>query len=217
MVELLGFFSLGFFGGFGHCIFMCNPFVIYVASKFAPNSPGYVRFFLPQIKYNLGRIITYGSLGLVFGSASSAGELFGNIVYFQKILAIFAGVFLIAYATFDILGLKIISKLENNIITKKISKIISLFSFNSPFLAGLVLGFLPCGLLYGALIGVTSLNNPLKSMISMVLFGVGTSASLLLVSVFGSIVLKHRMLFRIISFLIMIILGIFFIISGIRF
>lgn len=217
MVELLGFFSLGFFGGFGHCIFMCNPFVIFIASKFAPSAPGYVRFFFPQIKYNLGRIITYGFLGLIFGSVSGAGELFGDIIYFQKILAILAGIFLILYATFDLLGLKIISMLENNLITKKISKVISLFKFNSPFLTGLILGFLPCGLLYGALIGVTSMNNPLKSMFSMVLFGIGTSASLLLVSVFGNIVLKYRTLFRVISFLIMVTLGMFFIVSGIRF
>jgi len=217
MFELLGFLSLGFFGGFGHCIFMCNPFVIYIASKFGPNSPGYVRFFLPQIWYNLGRIITYGCLGLIFGSVSSAGKLFSDIVLFQKLLSIFAGIFLIAYATFDILGLKVVSKLENNVITRKISKLISMFRFNSPFLSGIVLGFLPCGLLYGALIGVTSLNSTIKSGIAMILFGIGTSASLLLIAIFGNIVFKYRTLFRVISFLIMTILGIFFIVSGVRF
>jgi hypothetical protein len=40
---------------------------------------------------------------------------------------------------------------------------------------------------------------------------------MLLVSIFGNIILKVRFLFRILSFLIMLTLGIFFIISGIRF
>lgn len=217
MVELFGFFSLGFFGGFWHCIFMCNPFVLYISSKFSPNSVGYLKFLMPQIKYNLGRIVTYGLLGLVFGSLSSAGKFFTDIIIFQKAVAVFAGAFLIAYATFDIMGLKIFAKLENNIITRKISNLISLFKFNSPFISGIVLGFLPCGLLYGALIGVTSLNSPFKSAFSMVFFGVGTAFSLLLISVFGNTVLNFRNVFKIISFLIMVTLGVFFIINGIRF
>jgi sulfite exporter TauE/SafE len=113
--------------------------------------------------------------------------------------------------------MKVISRLEDNSITRKISTIISKVKFNSPFIMGLILGFLPCGLLYGALIGVTSLSNVYKSALSMALFGIGTTFSMLLVSIFGNIILKVRFLFRILSFLIMLTLGIFFIISGIRF
>ncbi|MBZ4643138.1 MAG: uncharacterized protein PWQ25_1171 [Deferribacteres bacterium] len=217
MLELLGFLSLGFFGGFGHCIFMCNPFVLFISSKFAPNSPGYLKFLIPQIKYNIGRTITYSILGAVFGLTTNITTLFSDIVIFQKALSIIAGLFLIFYGIFDILGMKVISRLEDNSITRKISTIISKVKFNSPFIMGLILGFLPCGLLYGALIGVTSLSNVYKSALSMALFGIGTTFSMLLVSIFGNIILKVRFLFRILSFLIMLTLGIFFIISGIRF
>ncbi|ADR18737.1 sulfite exporter TauE/SafE family protein [Calditerrivibrio nitroreducens] len=217
MYELIGFFSLGFFGGFGHCIFMCNPFVLYVASRFAPNNPGYINYLIPQIKYNSGRILTYTFLGFLFGSISNISELFSGIINFQKLLSISAGIFLILYATFDIWGFKIISKLENNYLTHIIRDLISKFKFSSPFLTGVVLGFLPCGLLYGALIGVSSLNNAIKSAVSMSLFGLGSSISLIVIAVFGNILLKYRKIFRIISFLIMSGMGIFFIVSGIKF
>lgn len=217
MTELIGFFSLGFFGGFGHCIFMCNPFVIYIASKFAPNTPGYLRFLIPQIKYNIGRIITYAILGLIFGSISSITSLFSNMIIFQKVISIFAGLFLMLYAFFDLSGFKFISKLEDNLITRKIRGLISRFQFNSPFITGIVLGFLPCGLLYGALIGVSSLNNPIKSSFALSLFGFGTSFAMIIIALFGNIVIRYRKLFRMLSFLIMFGMGIFFIYSGLRF
>lgn len=217
MYELISFFSLGFFGGFGHCIFMCNPFVLLVASKFAPSNPGYINYLIPQLKYNFGRIITYTLLGFIFGSLSNIPKLFSGIISFQKLLSISAGIFLILYATFDIWGFKIISKLENNYFTQIIRDLISKFKFSSPFLTGVVLGFLPCGLLYGALIGVSTLNNTIKSAASMLLFGLGTSLPLIVIAFFGNILLKYRKIFRIISFLIMSGMGIFFIVSGIRF
>ncbi len=217
MVELVSFFSLGFFGGFGHCIFMCNPFVIYIASKFAPNTPGYVNFLIPQLKYNIGRILTYSLLGLIFGSITTVSSLFSNMVIFQKIISILAGVFLIFYGISDLSGFRVVSKIEDNIFTKKIRSVISRFQFNSPFITGIVLGFLPCGLLYGALIGVSSMNNPIRSSISMGLFGVGTSFALIIVAIFGNIILKYRLFFRIVSFFIMLGMGAFFIYSGLKF
>lgn len=218
MNEVFGFFLLGLFGGFGHCVFMCNPFVLFISSKFAPNVPGYFKFLIPQIKYNIGRIITYTFLGVVFNLAKeNISLLFSDIIIFQKVLAILAGIFLISYALFDILGLKIFSKLEDNFFTRKIRKVLSKVKFYSPFLMGLILGFLPCGLLYGVLIGVSSLNNTFIAAVSIAFFGIGTSVSLLLISIFGNIVLKYRNIFRVLSFFIMITMGIFLIFSGIRF
>jgi len=218
MNEVLGFFSLGLFGGFGHCVFMCNPFVLFISSKFAPNVPGYFKFLIPQIKYNLGRIITYIFLGVIFNLAKeNISLLFSDIVVFQKVLAILAGIFLISYALFDILGVKIFSKLEDNFFTRKIRKVLSQVKFDSPFFMGLVLGFLPCGLLYGVLIGVSSLNNTFIAGLSIGFFGVGTSVSLLLISIFGNFILKYRTIFRVFSFIVMMAMGIFFVVSGIRF
>jgi len=218
MNEVLGFFLLGLFGGFGHCVFMCNPFVLFISSKFAPNVPGYFKFLIPQIKYNLGRIITYMFLGVIFNLAKeNISLLFSDIIVFQKVLAILAGIFLISYALFDILGVKIFSKLEDNFFTRKIRKVLSKVKFDSPFFMGLVLGFLPCGLLYGVLIGVSSLNNTFIAAVSIGFFGVGTSVSLLLISIFGNFVLKYRTIFRVFSFIVMMAMGIFFVVSGVRF
>jgi len=217
MLEVFGFFSLGFMGGFSHCIFMCNPFVLYISSRFAPSKPGYLRFLIPQIKYSLGRALTYSFLGIVFGSISNLMGLFSNMIILQKAISILAGIFIISYSITELTGLKLFSKIEDNVITQKIRNLISKFQFGSPFLTGIVLGFLPCGLLYGSLIAVSSINNPLKSGLSMAFFGVGTSFSLIILAIFGNIILKYRTIFRILNFLVMFGMGIFFIFSGIKF
>lgn len=96
MEELtyIGFFlTMGLSVGFGHCIGMCHPFVLYVSGRFVGDKRGYANLFIPHIKYNLGRIVTYSFLGLMAGFAGDMMQIVGRLMGVQKGAAIVAGVF----------------------------------------------------------------------------------------------------------------------------
>jgi uncharacterized protein len=88
-------------------------------------------------------------------------------------------------------------------IVKKIKDLIN-FLFLNPtgfknYFLGILLGFIPCGLLYGAIATVVSLNNKTAAILAMLAFGVGTIPALFLTACggywfFGGIK-KHLKLF----------------------
>ena len=88
---LITLFSVGFAGGFSHCITMCSPFVfIQIESNVSKIKIGdYDQVTkiknLALIYYHLGRITTYSLLGIIF---SLFGRLIAKIILL-KYLAIF--------------------------------------------------------------------------------------------------------------------------------
>ena len=38
-IDLLGFLTLGLLGGFGHCVGMCSPFVLFVSRRYGRPEP----------------------------------------------------------------------------------------------------------------------------------------------------------------------------------
>jgi sulfite exporter TauE/SafE len=216
-LDLLGFFTLGFFGGFGHCIGMCHPFVLYISGRFVGNKKGYANLFLPHLLYNSGRTVTYSVLGCIAGLLGGMGEVAGSLVGLQKASAIIAGAFLVIYAFFSFTGYNILNKLENKFASKKVMEYLQRVQPRHAFSTGLLLGLLPCGLVYSALIASTSTADPLKGLIAMFLFGTGTITALMLTAVFGNLVMKKRGLFNILGLILLIAMGIYFIYSGITF
>jgi sulfite exporter TauE/SafE len=216
-IDLLGFFSIGFFGGFGHCIGMCHPFVLYISGRFVAEKKGYKNLLMPHIFYNFGRIITYIILGVIAGVIGNIGQMAGGMIGLQKTAAIIAGIFLIIYAFLSFSGYNLITKLENKIATEKVMNVIKKFQPKTPLSTGIILGFLPCGLLYSALIAATSSGDFIKAGISMGLFGLGTMFALMLTSVFGNYLMAKRGIFNLISLVILMIMGAYFIYQGIKY
>ena len=201
-------FLLGFSGGFGHCVAMCHPFVLYISTKYSYTAQGF-NFLIPQIKYNLGRITTYSLLGALVGGFGSLAGITKYIMPAQKIILIIAGMLLIIYASWTVSG-------KHFPIPKMFGSILKLLPFLvSPYLTGLILGFLPCGLLFGALITSAASTNILTGTLSMALFGVGTSAALLLLSLFGGTALKYISTARWIFTAILFFTGIYFVYKGV--
>ena len=97
---------------------------------------------------------------------------------------------------------------KNNKINKKffnINKILDIIKnitkplFLNPrglngYLLGLILGFIPCGLLYSALLIAANINNDLTAMIAMFCFGISNMAGLTLVS-FGNYLFFRKLEF----------------------
>ena len=59
------------------------------------------------------------------------------------------------------------------------------------YLLGLVLGFIPCGLLYGALAAAAATGDVLRGIAGMLAFSVGTLPSLLAVGLLGHLAGQH--------------------------
>ncbi|NTW89096.1 MAG: sulfite exporter TauE/SafE family protein, partial [Desulfobulbaceae bacterium] len=106
-------------------------------------------------------------------------------------------------------------------------KIMALFkaprSIGSYYPMGIVLGFLPCGLTYTALLAAAraamEAHHPFAGMLQgslmMMLFGIGTAPALILVGkMVNTISNKTRKWFYRVASLIMIATGVWFVVSG---
>ena len=95
---------------------------------------------------------------------------------------------------------------------KRFRKLIDCLFFNpysfKGYLLGILLGFIPCGLLYGAVIASSSLKNSFVALLAMVIFGVATIPSLVLTSYGGYLIFnKLRRYLKLISKFILLING----------
>jgi sulfite exporter TauE/SafE len=216
-IDLLGFLSMGFFIGFGHCIGMCHPFVLYISGRFVAEKRGYLTMFIPHIKYNIGRITTYAILGLLAGFAGNLAEFAGDMAGIQKFSAILAGAFLVLYGAMTLFGYNLLNKLESKLGTQKLTNFIKRVQPGGAYTTGIILGFIPCGPLYGALIATMGAESPYKAMLSMALFGIGTMTALMITAVFGNFIMKRKGLFNILGVLTMTIMGAFLIYKALIF
>jgi sulfite exporter TauE/SafE len=85
-----------------------------------------------------------------------------------------------------------------------------------PFGLGLLLGLLPCGLLYSALIGAVSRGGPAHGALALIAFGAGTAPALLGVSLADSLLARNRSLLDRLSRLFLLAMGGWFLWNGLR-
>ena len=90
VIDLLLISSLGFLGSFGHCAGMCGPLAISFALS-SQKQTNWVASLSFHFLLNLGRIISYGLVGIVLGSF---GSLFFTATL-RQIMAIATGLLLI--------------------------------------------------------------------------------------------------------------------------
>lgn len=198
-------FSLGIFGGFSHCIGMCGPFVITQASQKIKNIEIEKYSSFEKLKsfallpYHLGRITTYAFIGFFSNLLSKEIVDFFNFKKFSAFTLLIASFFFINI--FFEKKFKVITKKTkllkinkvNNLIKPVFSKINFLFKnpegFNGYFL-GLILGFIPCGLLYGAFAITLSISNSFNASIGMIIFGLSTFPALFISGFIGGFGIK---------------------------
>ena len=144
IISALG---LGFASGF-HCIGMCGP----IALSMGLTRKQATNFYLQNLTYQFGRILTYSILGALLGIIGEGFEFAG----FQQILTIGVGVLLIVMAVFSFGGKDFASKIPfvNKGLLKvkmKLSSLLQKADYKSRFTTGLLNGVLPCGMVYMAL------------------------------------------------------------------
>ncbi len=216
--------SLGFFGGFTHCSGMCGPFVLTQVSNRLQNIPlnKFSNFEklrnLALMPYHLGRITTYAFIGFF---CSLIATNIKNLDQFNHL----AGLMLLIAATIFLRNFyqsfypkflsKNLSQLKKFSFLPNLPKIKTpLFLknlFNNPrglngYFLGIILGFIPCGLLYGAFALAAAINNPIFAALAMFIFGITTFPALFLTASGGYIFLKLTSAnFKIISKIIILI------------
>ncbi len=137
------------------------------------------------LAYNLGRISSYGIAGaLVGGSASMLGLLF-DIDTYLLVLRLIAAIMMIItglYIAQIWAGVVQIERL-GQWIWRFLSPIANkLLPIQTPFkasIAGLIWGWLPCGLVYSTLTWAVASNSAQNGALIMLCFGLGTLPALL--------------------------------------
>jgi uncharacterized protein len=167
-----------------HCTQMCGPIVLgySMASRGNP---------LSHLLYNGGRIVTYSVLGAAAGAAGGAVDLTGRLIGLQRPAMIAAGVLMIIAAVFmsGLVPRSGLVTIDRFGVSRRVSSAVSRLMMSaapaSKFSLGMLMGFLPCGLLYAALLRAVSTGDPLTGAVTMAAFGAGTALALLGIGVFS--------------------------------
>jgi hypothetical protein len=182
----------GLVGSLTHCAGMCGPFVIAQTTARLKDTPvsGMNEWRRLQgaalMPYHLGRITTYIALGVLVSVLTQGVVMTTGFKVLNGILLLMAGAMFLSAACLNIkmTGWKFkVPFLER--IQSFFSDRAKKFLFHPTgirgYIAGILLGFLPCGLLYSALL-IASASSPGVAAVGMALFGLGTIPVLFIVS-----------------------------------
>lgn len=173
-----------------HCVSMCGPIVLSYSLPLGSRTIS--QQVSAHLAYNFGRIITYTILGAIAGFLGTTIGFVGQLAGLENIVAIVSG-FLMVFAgllMLDLLPSKGLQKYNPLLYTSKFlkplgSKITSP-TVSSKFTLGLILGYLPCGLIYAALLKSMATGSVVSGALTMTAFGLGTAFSLLAIGIFST-------------------------------
>ncbi|WP_457668404.1 sulfite exporter TauE/SafE family protein [Thiolapillus sp.] len=184
-LNVAGAFIVGLLGGV-HCLGMCGGIVGALTLGQPQQNAATSGFWLLQLGYNLGRILSYMLAGMTAGGLGLLLAQAGPLQYTQQILSIVAGLFMI------MMGLYLggwwtgLARVERagGVVWKRIEplgrRLLPVRSPAQAFLLGMVWGWLPCGLVYSVLIWALSAGGMVDGALLMGAFGLGTLPNLLL-------------------------------------
>lgn len=180
MLEIWLAFSAGLAGS-GHCLGMCGGIV--TALALSTRDADAAGRFLFNLLYHAGRICTYSLLGLLVGLAARAGMV-DQLRPLVSWLFLAANLFVVAIGVFTLLGVRAlgVSALDGSgwsFMRNLLSRLRAGSSVLAAIPTGLLMGLLPCGLVYGVLISAATSGSALKGGGMMLAFGFGTLPALL--------------------------------------
>ena len=182
LLVLITGFTIGVFGSF-HCVGMCGPLALSLPIH-------QLTIFNKSMAiglYNLGRSFSYASMGIVFGLLGMSFSLFK----LQQWLSIGAGSVILLFLIMNYLGsyrVNIFSQLSHQVKSKLSDYLQTDKTPSTYFSIGIVNGFLPCGLVYVAIVTAIATGTILKSSLTMFAFGIGTIPIMALTMIFGKFV-----------------------------
>ncbi|WP_281613392.1 sulfite exporter TauE/SafE family protein [Flammeovirga sp. SubArs3] len=177
--------GMGFAGSF-HCLGMCGPIALAIQGG---KSQGPQQIF-DRLLYNFGRATTYTLLG---GFAGLLGQGLSWLVGYQVYLTAFLGVMMLAFGVFAVNPDKLLSFIPFlggwfQFVRKQLGKFLRNAKWYNFFSIGIMNGFLPCGLVYMAMIAALSTSSISEGMSYMFMFGLGTIPMMFAVAVAGQFI-----------------------------
>lgn len=191
---LTSLFVTGLVGSASHCAGMCGPFVLSQVAARLEKLPvermsEWRRLSgATLLPYHLGRATTYAALGAVGAAATGVLSAWGGFRFVAGGLLALAALFLLGMAVPRLKALMGGSSGET-----WWSRSVGAWArplFASPtglrgWLLGVLLGFIPCGLLYAALAAAAASGDPLAGALGMLAFTLGTVPALVAVGAIG--------------------------------
>ncbi|MFQ3621996.1 MAG: sulfite exporter TauE/SafE family protein [Acetobacteraceae bacterium] len=181
-------FLAGLVGSATHCVGMCGPFVVAQVTAGLAARPTLSRLSAGSLlPYHFGRALTYVGLGAVAGLVSGAVVHAAGFRPVLVVLLILGAVLMLSQA---------LVQLAAWVPSAPVGLADRVARLAAPLLAdprgvrrfalGVVLGFLPCGLLYGALAAAAASGSALGGALGMAAFAAGTVPALLGVGLAGA-------------------------------
>jgi len=203
--------AFGFFGSV-HCIGMCGPIALSLPG--APNLRW--RYAAERLIYNVGRALTYTTLGGAIGALGALMSLSGV----QQWISIGIGTLMILGALVPWVS-RHVQKLEQlpaRALSRVMTPIQSLYrrgGFGAMLVVGLLNGLLPCGFVYAALATAVTAGSVYTSMGFMAAFGAGTIPAMFVVSLLGRVIsVRWRQRLQTLIPIGLVIVGILLILRG---
>jgi hypothetical protein len=208
-------FLLGLLGS-GHCLGMCGPLVLILGGSRKKSGNLWLRHGL----YHLGRTNTYMLIGGVLSGLgavmSKAEEALFLTTWVQMGLSLLASGFLIWFGLTRLGFFTAPASLSHASLAQlpglgKVQQwMVEIEGPLGAYLKGLVFGFLPCGLSYGAFAMAVPLGHPLEGAMTLLAFGLGTVPALMLLALAASrIQPAQQKWFELVSGGVMVVYGIY--------
>jgi hypothetical protein len=181
MIEfsLLSALLVGLFGGV-HCVGMCGGIV----AAFSFRADGKKPPFRLHLGYNIGRVLSYTLFGALAGALGASLNLL-------EIRPLQTALYVLAQAVMVLLGLYLAGWNQWVLIFEKAGgmlwsrvqplfrKLLPVKNLPGALLAGMVWGWLPCGLVYSVLVAALAAGSATSGAALMLAFGLGTLPNLL--------------------------------------
>lgn len=202
-------FFMGLFGSV-HCAFMCGPLVLALP---AAGKSGWM-VVVNRVIYQVGRILTYAVLGLILGYIGNSIAVKG----WQQAISLITGGFLILMGLFNLFSRHFpgVIRRQQQIMQPVIRKMgFWLYKPGGSWMAGVLNGLLPCGMVYMALAAALNADTVLGGAWFMIFFGLGTFPMMIGIALLGSVV-KGRLHFNMSRWLpvMLLIMGLWFLLRG---
>lgn len=178
-------FGLGLAGSL-HCVQMCGPLVLSFGIPMAAQPRA--RQAAAHIAYHLGRVTTYASLGAAAGCLGAGMTWAGRLAGIENTAALVAGIFMViaGLLMMDLVrGSSLVRIGPASWLSRAAGRLLQSPAVRTKFGMGLLLGFLPCGLIYAALLKSVAAGDGWSGAAGMLMFGLGTAAPLVALGLFS--------------------------------
>lgn len=200
----LALLMAGMVGSLTHCTGMCAPFVVAQQNAFNggatnpafENNPILIKLSsVALLPYHIGRITTYVVLAILFQSVLNVAFLFLPIKNFVVVPMLLVAALLFLASAFPSVGqyFPFLQKLTLRVpqifkatITKSLmTSRVRISRFTHQYIMGVLLGFMPCGLVSAVLMATSTAPSAAQAGLGMAIFGLGTVPMLIAVAACG--------------------------------